>query len=351
LGLILIFPSRVSDEIQCFVFTKLYFQYKKACIEWKNGYHPQEYIPYFNHIQGGAIMNGSRFYGFTDFGKRLSMALLICALPASRVWASDAAKPIQNLVELSSAKSMTYKMPVGPWVNANTANTLTATPLDVRTGEAPCRVRMEACGYMQVLPASEMKIDVSGSSVKVTLVKGGFMYGLYEGVLLKAISADGVATAEAGSVQNTQTQKNAKFVSMGIIQMVSASHGAIEISNIKGQARVATPTGKSIDLASGQKYRSANEDVALVNSKDDLNGEVAIVNALPKAVAAPNSMAADNSTAMTSTVIPPDKFAGLLMTIIMPGLRDDDLSAIVKPHLASSPWDPPVKYRGPIFMD
>ena len=290
--------------------------------------------------------------------KSLALSLAIGAVALGGVSTALAVEQQQKisasatLTELSSAKSVRYKLANGPWVTSSPGETLAAMPLDLRTGEVPCRVKIEEVGYLQVLGDSDVQVSLEGKELTVKVSKGGLLYGLYEQVSLKAVSEQSTVLARAGGpAEAKDSAQEEMFASMGLIRLIPSAQPSLEVSNIKGQATLVNGAAPAIDLAVGQTYRSENGQVALVQANLDTAArpvapEAVSVQGAPASVSESSTGAGAGAVVPRAKVVPADVQRILIQ--VLPGATDDVLSQIAPPHLEASPWSPPARNRGPL---
>lgn len=278
--------------------------------------------------------------------KRVVSLVSTCLILGAFVSAYATEVGTQNLIELSSAKSVAYKLATGPWVNGAAGNTLAAMPLDLRTAEVPCRIKIDQVGYLQVLPQSEVQVKLTERTLAVTVNKGGLLYGLYEEVKLQASTPGSTITAEAGgSASAESTAENEMFASMGLIRLIPSAEPSFEVSNIKGAAKLVSADTPAVEIAVGQKYRCEGGEIALVQ----VNPETAVRPATPGQVPSPVVQAAAATVAPAETALAAGvatvAAAQRILIAVLPGATDDDLSQIAPPHQEASPWSPPPRHR------
>lgn len=257
---------------------------------------------------------------------------------------------VANLCELSSAKAVTYKLAAGPWLSKQGGSVMATLPLEVRTGENPCQIKIEKQAVLQVQAASEMQLRREGKGLLLTIRKGGCYYGLSQGVTLKVATAGGTVVAQAGGA--AAAKNSSAFASMGLVRALPGSVPSLDLANIQGQASVMQAGASDKEIPVGQKLRYDNGATLIVaQSAEPVTrpmpvGEAAT--AAPAAVAAP----AMNAPAARPVAVAAPMSATAVEKVLrssLPGAVNDNLSQIATPvHSAGSPYIPPPRNRVPL---
>lgn len=284
------------------------------------------------------------------FLRRATLATLVMSLGILSAQAVDQIDK-KTLAELSSVKPLQFKLATGPWVTSSAGDTLAAVPLDLKTNEVPCRVKLDEIGYLQVLPFSDLQVAMDGQEMNVTIRKGGLLYGLYDSITLKATSPDSPYAVEVGKEVAQAAVEGEMFASMGVIRLLPSEQSGLEVSNIKGMSKLVAEDAEAIVVATGERYRTDGAEVALVKSDEQLRpvAPEALESQRPRIVTQESADVRIQSEVATAVAAPISILdAQDLIIRMLPGATDDDLSEIAPPHTAASPWSPPPVHRGPL---
>lgn len=289
------------------------------------------------------------------------LSLLLVAMLLGGYQSAQAADPAKaaaakaNLCEISSAKAISYKLATGPWLSREAGTAVVALPIEVRTAEVPCRIKLNKQGYLQVLPQSNIQLKADDKSMVLTVKKGAAYYGLFGGVTMKVTAADGRPIAEAGSAAPAKGSRTA-ISNMGLVQVVPGATPIVDLTNIQGQARQIQDNAAAKDINAGQKLRFDHGTPMILNSVAPPASRPVAANSVTAATApaAPsNSATSGRATAGINLAASAAPLSAQMTEKVLLdsylAATDDDLTKIAPPaHTDASPWMPPPRNRGPL---
>lgn len=232
------------------------------------------------------------------------------------------------LGELYSPGAVNYKVGLSPWLSQSSGTFPVTLPLQIKTGDAPCRVLLPGRGLFEASKNSVFTLsEAENSQLALAIDKGSVLYSLPEGSLLKIVQPLKAATALAGTPIPAGASAKAEapgLVNIGVAQVQPGQ--AAEFSNVSGNLAVSEGASPALPVSTMQTVQVTPTASAPV---------------VRTVAASPTASEAVNSDSKAATVISDWKIIQAGDQVVTESRQMPSERATIRhPHARVSAWKP-----------